>query len=1078
MTLARFAPALALLLAGQPVFTPAKEPVPRPVKLALVPAQHRPAVLGVLELVQAELSSEKRLQLLERRQIEKALKEQAVSLSGLVDASTAVRAGQILGADLFGVLESDDKEAVGLVVYDAATGVTLADVSLPTGEAAARAAAVADAVRAALKKRDLGPDGLKLVGVLSVRNADLPRAKDDLCRSLATVLERELVNSPGVVVLERKRLELLNRERKLTKDAGTERLLGSLFTLELEFSQVRDGPGIRVSAWLRNGKGERLETIRLKGTEPNGGDLTGRLAVAVRQALRVAEQSRAADRRLEARRFAAEAALLWSFQETQSALEHVEAALALDPSLRPARLDHIEWLSTKALQLLGEELRAPRKRTGLVRAVEAEKARAIVEANHRAMAEHFDLIAEFDLKSPRAAYAGAISPLVTRTHHAQVTAGMFVIAADPPSQDWQDRRGGAEQMFVDLLRREALVLARLTGDEPSFALTYSHFLNHQLGYFRGKHPARTALNRLLSTDVTKEWAKVTRQPKVLDYLLRPEALKQYDTWSPRFADLEPAALEVLARHPHPFVAMDALVFLGRAGVSGKNVPTGERLQAFEEAKKVYTGAITTAEKLKDPGQRKTLKNRAYAAWRNGLRQWHLPQPEYTAEMTSLCDFMLDRHDLERDVLLWIRPRPPMWGPTPAEGWRLLGKAVAVADGPRRDEPETPELRTMLLQYRDALLKIEPKLAAADSKLAALPFRDGDEPPWKARLLLRVKDVPSLKTLRFPFQHREKLYCLGVADGAVQLVRIRRDGGGAELLGRCPLTFGRMLNPESHTLTSFCLGDGTVYVGTRQDGIIALPLSGEAGTKLAVELPSPHVTALAFLDDKLIAHAEGGYLLEIDPRTRSVTTLASSRRKDRLTPFDDAEPFRVPFLAADPERSRVVFLCIQPGTRPGTNGLWEYDLKTGRLKRLLEGRPGGNRPSESNLLQFGTAPDGGKILLSSFSATVEFDLATNKAELLRCGGVSPVPSLPPKTARAQGTQSIGVPKLRQGDWLWAMGQPVDRLSLTGRLEHFRSLGPGIPRLWTPEAAYLELLAPDELLVGGGEGFALCVLSAGR
>jgi hypothetical protein len=616
----------------------------------------------------------------------------------------------------------------------------------------------------------------------------------------------------------------------------------------------------------------------------------------------------------------------------------------------------------------------------------------------------------------------------------------------------------------------------LTRDEPSFALAYSHFLNHQLGYVRGKHPARTALYRKISTDVTNEWAKVTREPKVLDYLLRPEAVKQYDTWSPRFADLEPAALEVLARHPHPFIAMDALVFLDRAGVSGKNVPAGERLQAFEEAKKVYTGAITTADKLKDPGQRKTLKKRAYVGWRLGLRQWLLPQEDYIREMTALCDFMLDRRDLERDVLLWILPRPPAWGPTPTEGWRLLGKAVAVADGPRRDEPETPELRTMLLQYRDALLKMEPKLAAADPKLAALPFRDGEEPPWKARVLLRVKDVPSLKTLRFPFLYRDKLYCLGVADGAVQLVRIGRDGGGAELLSRCPLTFGRMLHPERHALTSFCLGDGTVYVGTRWDGIIALPLSGEAGTKVALELPSTHVTAVAYLGERLFAHVEGGYLLEIDPRTRSVTTLASSRRKDRLTPFDDAEPFRVPFLAADPERGRLVFLCIQPGS--GTNGLWEYDLKAAKFKRLLEGRPGGNRPSEPNLLRFGAGPRDGKVLLSSFSATVEFDLATNKAELLRCAAVSPVPSLPLKTARVQGKQSFGVPLLRQGDCLWATGQPVDRLSLTGRLEHFRTLGPGIPRLWTPEAAYLELLAPDQLLVGGGEGFALCVLSPGR
>src|SRR4051794_25260863 len=165
MIVTRFVLAVALLLGVGLGGACSREAKPRAVKLALVARQAGPEVLGLLDLAQAELAREDRLQLLERQRVDRVLREQHLSLSGLVDASTAVKVGELLAADLFGVLETTEagKEAVGLVVYDAGTGVKLVDRALPAGAGQAQVAAVVDALRAAGERRERGWEGLKLV---------------------------------------------------------------------------------------------------------------------------------------------------------------------------------------------------------------------------------------------------------------------------------------------------------------------------------------------------------------------------------------------------------------------------------------------------------------------------------------------------------------------------------------------------------------------------------------------------------------------------------------------------------------------------------------------------------------------------------------------------------------------------------------------------------------------------------------------------------------------------------------------------------------------------------------------------
>jgi len=132
-----------------------------------------------LDLATVQLSSDAKIALLERSEIDRVLSEQNLSLSGLVDAETVVRAGKLLAVDLFAVVESagEGKEALGLVVFDAPTALRLADETLDA-ETVAAAGQVAAAVRGSLAKRHPAQGRLRPVCLLSVRNADLPREMD------------------------------------------------------------------------------------------------------------------------------------------------------------------------------------------------------------------------------------------------------------------------------------------------------------------------------------------------------------------------------------------------------------------------------------------------------------------------------------------------------------------------------------------------------------------------------------------------------------------------------------------------------------------------------------------------------------------------------------------------------------------------------------------------------------------------------------------------------------------------------------------------------------------------------------
>jgi len=165
---------------------------------------------------------------------------------------------------------------------------------------------------------------------------------------------------------------------------------------------------------------------------------------------------------------------------------------------------------------------------------------------------------------------------------------------------------------------------------------------------------------------------------------------------------------------------------------------------------------------------------------------------------------------------------------------------------------------------------------------------------------------------------------GLPEDSLQLVRVPIEGGSPTFLGRVKFSainsYSRNVILE-HRLTnsmtgSFqfirdaCVGAGC-YFAAMGSGVIIFPTNGGPVQQLSTTngLPSDDIQTVAFLDGILYIGAgeyeRGGYIASYDPATRKVTVLASSRRSEHISPFDDQPPFLALGLVADSIRHRLI-----------------------------------------------------------------------------------------------------------------------------------------------------------------------------
>ena len=296
-------------------------------KIAIVPGGD-PKPNALLALTEAKLFENQEIELLDRTEIDKVLAEQ--KLSGMFGAAHAIALGQILKTDLFAVLETKS-----VVIFDAHTGLRFVDETLPAAlEDAVKTAA--DAVKTAVEKRQKLADGtLVTFGVAEVRNVDFPVSRDAWCRAVAGMLERSLLHRGGAV-LERSRLQHVNRERQLPGDA-TNNLLASMKLIDIDFTRAESLQSFKMTARIGNAR------FMVEGAFENPLDAVHQLTEQLLEIKNVL----GSDRKAEAAKFATEARVLETIGTWDEIVEKYESAIGLDPeNLEPTK-QYFAWLSKR-----------------------------------------------------------------------------------------------------------------------------------------------------------------------------------------------------------------------------------------------------------------------------------------------------------------------------------------------------------------------------------------------------------------------------------------------------------------------------------------------------------------------------------------------------------------------------------------------------------------------------------------------------------------------------------------------------------------------------------------------------------
>jgi len=243
---------------------------------------------AIAALIEVELSQRDDVVLLDREHVKKILAEHQLQLKGLLSAEDALKVGQLLKCDVLAELHhdaatSENATVTSLVAFDSLTGVRLYDGALPVpGDLDERAAVASKALAMGLAKWQGGGTvpNCRTLSFVSIRQLDLPEDMSHASRTMGLLLERRLVNSPDVAILERERLDLIKKESKLT-GLRRDRLLASSVLVDLDLLRGQQPDSLQASAVLTDGAGKTIGTLHTVGGVEDLGGLVNDLADAI-----------------------------------------------------------------------------------------------------------------------------------------------------------------------------------------------------------------------------------------------------------------------------------------------------------------------------------------------------------------------------------------------------------------------------------------------------------------------------------------------------------------------------------------------------------------------------------------------------------------------------------------------------------------------------------------------------------------------------------------------------------------------------------------------------------------------------
>ena len=1110
--------------AGQPGIATAAEGKPAAdVRVALVATDKTEILTNALMLAEARLTQVPGVRLLERQNIDRVLAEQKLNLSGPIATDQVLTLGKLLAVDLFAVVEAsaDKKGPGGLVIFEAGTGVRLWDGALPSNGLDKTVTAMVDALGTARTKRQAAPSK-RTVCLLTVRNTDLPRELDALCDSVGVLLERQLVTSPDLALLERRRLEQVNKERDLPLDSPLRPLLASVVTLELEVGASPDRKGLQATALLSDGQGKSLGKVTSTVATRDAAGLAQALARELTRALNTRTASAAGLRLQEAKRFLHEAVFCWNHKEWNQALRAAEAAHALQPEEPLFHLALGRGLVHCAVELFTPGMHTTT--TPFIPNVDPEKlewslalarrgSELLIEGTkiHGEGLRNFDLTVADVVLNAYVFNLGTIESKVNPANRARIEA----------------LRASQQQLHVIRFRGNSSAVK----DEMSFYRYTEQVCRAVMEDTRSMSSARWMEN----LEEVRTWAKLARtyydiqaiptvspvRSAVWTYYVHPPQLTNAAMAHGRLLWAE------LQKNPNLAIAFEALL-AGHLHELNYGTSSGaERKRRVHDFRLSVQARLEESANLAEP-----LRGMLYRVAAQGIEYYKpLPRSEALEERKSLCAFMVTHKEIEpacfvRMVTQIVRQTHR------SEDYRsvhqLLRQGLDLLEGGTgRFLVDSLSASASKHLFRVQCYKLLVEIYQYDP--AIVP---GFTTPWEKVTLLMdaYPNEEGIAWLQQPLVHEGSVYTAAISlkesSGACQ-VRLLQLSPGQEavvksslldvafhpgmlyrfdplgLIGmendratrRVPLEAGSIpLLHRSRTPltlgTTACIHEGCYYLGTRAQGIFVFPLDAKPPGRITVEdgLPSNVVESLACLGDHLYAAlgepGKESYLVAWALRTRKCQVLASSRRKEKLSPFDNANPLWISTLLADPRRDQVLF-STSPYGGGGSgsaeqNAVWAFQVRSHIFTRLLT-----LHDNNKSLLTPNSRMEGDRLVMPSYQGFFVLGLAGTDRRLLfnnrvplqvRSGRTigQDLATLPNWQEWAIQDPSIRPPFLVADGWIW-WSSLFCRWSLDGKKVELLTPLRSVPhRIFQPTETLQKFRGEREVLVGDGFGLWIVTL----
>ncbi|MHC4706137.1 MAG: hypothetical protein ACYS8I_03500 [Planctomycetota bacterium] len=386
-----------------------------------------------------------------------------------------------------------------------------------------------------------------------------------------------------------------------------------------------------------------------------------------------------------------------------------------------------------------------------------------------------------------------------------------------------------------------------------------------------------------------------------------------------------------------------------------------------------------------------------------------------------------------------------------------------------DSPECKDfrlkdvIRTWLFEARETIRKTNPSLVKSEKKV-----------PWnKIHKLIDVDEHEGLQWICMPILRNRIVYALGLRRTGkgffLEVLRISLDSGAIETMNSMPFDAKGRWDYPNNVIGDVEFYDDSIHVATRNTGIYVFPCDGSPAHQIdkASGLPSNSTGVIACLDGKLYAQAgdaTGAYLVAVDLNGNNIRILASSRRKQQLSPFDDSKPFSNRYMISDPKRSKILTMIDSPEP---VAGLWEMNPKTEVFHRRAKLYYPYNRG-----FKWGSSIRNNSILLAGSNWVLRYDLEHDKITWIwGYRFYSSHGSQAKERNLIEGYFNIGYPYLFWDGYLWSADH-FSRISIADKKhELFGTLGRSKPREYGSSWCLEVVEDTEEILYGHRYGLWL-------